>query len=146
MGMVDSYLTFSSSQALTATAASTNVIDLGADRNIGIGEAMAAVIVVDVALDDADGNETYAAVLQTDSDVAFGSATTVATFPTMTRGDAAGTRYIVAIPPSDTTKRYLRINYTLGGTSPTGTVTAFVCPASAIDNYYSNPDNYTITT
>ena len=36
---------FSDAQALTVTADSTNVIDLGVDRNVGQGEPLAVVIV-----------------------------------------------------------------------------------------------------
>ena len=40
---------YSDAQALTATAASTNLIDHGSDRDLGIGEPLVAVIVVDVS-------------------------------------------------------------------------------------------------
>ena len=77
---------YSDAQALTATAASTNLIDHGSDRDLGIGEPLVAVIVVDVALDDTNADETYSAVVQTDDNSSFSSAATVATFPTMTPG------------------------------------------------------------
>lgn len=143
--ILDQFNTYSDAQALTATAVSTNVVDHGADRNLGIGEPLVAVIQVDVALDSTDGNETYSAVFQTDSDEAFGTAVTVATFPTMTRGAAAGTRYIVSIPPSTTMNRYSRISYTLGGTTPTATVTAYLLPQNMLQNQVEYADNITIS-
>lgn len=136
---------YSDAQALTATAASTNLIDHGSDRDLGIGEPLVAVIVVDVALDDTNADETYSAVVQTDDNSSFSSAATVATFPTMTRGDAAGTRYVVPIPPDTLMEQYSRINYTLGGTTPSGTVTAFLIPQSFLQNDGYFPDGFTIS-
>jgi hypothetical protein len=136
---------YSDAQALTATAVSTNVIDHGADNNIGLGEPMVAVIAVDVALDDGNGNETYSALLETDDNAGFTSGTTVGTFPTMTRGDAAGTKYILPIPQTTAMERFSRVSYTLGGTSPTATVTAALIPQANLDGWVANPKNYTIT-
>jgi hypothetical protein len=136
---------YSSSQALTATAASTNVIDHGSDRNIGIGEPMCIFIVIDVAADDTNADETYVAQLQTDTVVGFGSPTSIGGSITIPRGTAAGTRYVQVLPPDTTTERFTRINYTLGGTTPSVTLTAALIPVSHLANYVSYPDNITIT-
>lgn len=139
--ILDAQLQFSADQALTVTAASTNVIDLGADRNPGIGtQPMEVLIVVKVALDATTGDETYTATVQTDDNAAFSSPTTVTPAVTMTRGDAAGTQYRIPIPSSGITERYLRINYTLGGTTPTATVDAWLQPSHFVDNqaYYAD--------
>lgn len=142
--ILDAQQLFSDAQALTSTAASTNLIDLSSDRNIGIGEPMSVLIVVDVAADDADGNETYSVAVQTDDNSSFSSAATLATL-TITRGDAAGTRYAFTLPPTESMERYLRLNYTLGGTSPSVTVTAFLIPTSMIQNDKYYADNITIS-
>ena len=42
--ILDAQNQFSSAQALTATADSTNVIDLGVAREIGVGEPMCVLI------------------------------------------------------------------------------------------------------
>jgi len=55
---IDAQGLFSDAQALTATAASTNIVDLGSDRNIGVGEEMVVAIFLDVAADDGDADET----------------------------------------------------------------------------------------
>lgn len=141
---IDAQLQFSDAQALTSTAASTNVIDLGVDRNIGQGEPMAVMIVLDVAADDADADETYTAAIQTDDNVSFSSATTLETL-TITRGDAAGSKYFHVLKPDTLSERYLRINYTLGGTSPSVTATAFLIPSNMIDAYNSYADGFTIS-
>jgi len=142
--ILDAQHLFSDAQALTATAASTNLIDLGTDGNVGVGEAMAVVIVLDVAADDSDADETYVAAIQTDTVAAFSSATELGSL-TITRGDAAGSRYVFMLPKSAAAEQFLRINYTLGGTTPTATVTSFLIPADGVDFEHSYPNGYTIS-
>lgn len=140
--ILDAQCQFSDAQALTASAASTNIIDLGADRNIGIGEPMSVVVFVDVALDDGNADETYAISVQADDNSGFSSAATVASAATVTRGDAAGTRYVIPLPADYATEQYLRVYYTLGGTTPSGTVSAYLIPSSMIDAV--KPNEYAI--
>jgi hypothetical protein len=120
---IDSRLEFSDAQALTATAASTNLVDLGADRNIGPGRALWVVLSIDVAADDTTGDETYVADLETDSTSAFSSATVIAT-RAIARGTAAGAKFIIGFPFAN--ERWLRLNYTLGGTTPSVTLSAWL--------------------
>lgn len=141
---IDSQLLFSDAQAVTSTAASTNSVNFGFDGNIGIGEPMAVVVVVDVALDAADGNETYVISLEADDNDAFSSAATIASY-TATRGDAAGTKYVLHVPADTSAEKYLRVKYTHGGTSPTGTYTAFLIPLSMVQNNVVYPDGFTIS-
>ena len=56
---IDAQSEFSSSQAVTTSAVGTNVIDLGSNRSIGNGEAMAVAIFVEVAADQGTGDEDY---------------------------------------------------------------------------------------
>lgn len=132
--ILDAQNQFSDSQALTASAASTNIIDLGADRNIGIGEPMSVIVNVEVALDDTTGDETYAIAVQADDNSSFSSAIEVAAASVVTRGDAAGTQYVIPLPADYATEQYLRVYFTLGGTTPTGTVSAYLQPSSMIAN------------
>lgn len=141
---IDALHLFSDSQALTATAASTNVVDLGGDNNVGIGEPMAVVIAVEVAADDTTGDETYSVALQTDDNSSFSSATELGT-ATIVRGTAAGVKFVVGVPADERAERYLRLNYTLGGTTPTVTVSAFLIPQSMVQNYVSYADGFTIS-
>lgn len=136
--IIDAQLLFSDAQALVATAVSTNVIDLGTDRNIGIGEPMAVVITVDVALDRTTGDETYSVQLQTDDNVGFASPANVGGAYALTTY-VAGTKFVIPLPSGIETERFLRLNYTLGGTTPLGTLTAFLQPlamASVGENVY----------
>lgn len=141
---VDAQALFSDAQALTATAASTNLVDLGFDGNVGIGEPMAVLLVLDVAADDTTGDETYSVALQTDTVEAFSSATQIGS-ATITRGDAAGSKYVIPIPADTSAEQFLRLNYTLGGTTPTVTVTAFMIPQSMLQNEVVYPDGFTIS-
>lgn len=117
--IVDYNLQFSDAQALTADAASTNVIDLGDGGNIGPGEGMQIVTSLDVAMGGT--NPTLAVQVQTSSDNS--TWTTVQTSRTVADG-AAGDQIVMGLP--DTNDRYVRLNYDLGGTSPTATVTASI--------------------
>lgn len=131
--IMDAHNLYSDAQALTGTANSTNVIDHGAVRNIGDGEPMCLVICVDVALDNTTGNETYTAKLVTDDNAALSSATDVTPAYTLPAGSAAGTNFIIPIPPGVQVERYTGVTYTLGGTTPTGTVTAFLQPLNMVN-------------
>ena len=136
---------FSDAQAVTTTAASTNLIDLGVDGNLGIGEPMSVVVVVDVALDDGNADETYVITVETDSDSGFATAlATIATY-TATRGDVAGSKYVLGIPADTSCKRYVRVKYTHGGTSPTGTYTSFLTATKNVQNDVSYANGYTIS-
>lgn len=123
--ILDQQNQYSDAQALTATAVSTNVIDHGSDRDLGIGEPLAVLISVDVAL--AGTSPTFQATLQTDSVVGFGSAVTVSSTQSFS-ALAIGTRVVIPVPPDTSMNRYSRLNYTLGGTTPTITVTAEMIP------------------
>lgn len=129
--------TFSDSQALTATAASTNVIDLGATgtalgapaalvRDIGKGNRIPVVITLEA---DAGGTSpTMVASIQVDTVENFASPTTVATTGTIAAG-SAGDRVALYWVPEGANQRYIRVLYTLGGTSPTYTVSAAIVMA-----------------
>lgn len=140
----DNHNIFSDAQALTATAVSTNVIDLGKDGNVGIGEEMAVQITLDALADGTDTNETYSVDIQTDDNVGFSSATVIGTIA-ITRGSAAGTKKVIMLPKDTSAERYLRLNYTLGGTTPSVTLTAVLVPAKFVEAYVTYPDGYTIS-
>ena len=118
---IDKNLEFSDSQALTATAVSQNVIDLGADEDIGPGEDLFAVVVVEVAPDHTTGDETYVATVQTGSTATPTDLIGSIVIPrTAKKGD------VFFMPIASHNDRYLRMNFTLGGTTPTITVSAFL--------------------
>lgn len=129
---VDAQLTFSDAQAVTATAASTNYIDLGPlfsgnlTRNLGVGERMYIVVNVDVAMTDSGSDSTIAVTLETDDNTSFSSATTLATLGTFAAVSAVGTQIIAALPVG-AYERYIQLRYTAAnGNLSTGSFTASI--------------------
>lgn len=129
--LLDAQLQFSAAQALTATAVSTNVIDLGAVRQIGVGEPMCIVLAAIVAADFTTGNETYQVDIQTDDNSAFSSATTLSSTVITAAQLTLGAIRVIAVPQTGM-ERYLRLNYTLGGTTPTLTASSWLQPLSMV--------------
>jgi hypothetical protein len=140
---VDSQHLFSNTQALTSAAASTNIVDLGAARDIGTGKPLYVCLVVDVALTDAGSNSTITVSLRGDSTSTITPDATrdLFTVPALT---AAGTVFYGAIDPKVFSYRYLDVYYTMNnGDLTTGTVTAFV--TSDIQNSVVYAKGYTIS-
>lgn len=139
--IIDSRLEFSVAQALTATAVSTNVIPVSG--NIGIGQPMVVAVTVKVAADVADANETYQFTLQTATDAAFTSpvnlmATQAFDGSTLIEGAT------FPVPLGANNLAFLRMNYTLAGTTPSITVSASLLPQSMIDGKDDLPISYVI--
>lgn len=134
---------YSGGQVVTASGASTDVIKSGA--KLGIGEPMCVVLTLDEEPKESDGNETYTAKVQTDDAAAFGSATDLGEVVTIPRTAAAGTRYVIPIPPNGNAEDYTRVYFTLGGTNPSLTVTARLMPQAAIQNNVVYPAGNTIS-
>jgi len=119
--IIDSRLEFSDAQALTATAVSTNIIDLSSDRDVGVGEPLWLVISCDVAL--AGTSPTLDIDLQTDSAAGMSSPTVIMSSVQKT-AMAAGDKIVLAVPNAN--EQFLRVNYTIGGTTPTVTLSAWL--------------------
>jgi len=135
----------SSSQALTATALSTNVIDLGVDRSIGNGEPMGVLFTVIVAADQGTGDEDYTFDVEYASNSGITTARKLVGRRLFESGtpdapllDAdllvAGFRFVIPVPPTSLSEseRYIAVRYTLAGTTPTITVSAALLPLSFI--------------
>ena len=131
--IIDYNLQLSDAQSVTADAASTNVIDLGADRDIGPGEDMKIVVSFDVAM--GGSSPTLAVQVQTDDNSSFSSASTVQTSRLISAA-AAGDTLVMGLP--DQNERYIRLNYDVGGSSPTMTVSASIVKDA--QQYYAYPD------
>lgn len=155
---IDSFLKLSDAQALTATAISENVIDLTTARSIGSGEPMSVFFSVGVAADVADGDEDYTfdvkyatnAALTTGEQL-LGRRVFESGTPTAPAQDAdllaAGFIFSIPIPPvsSGETARYLGVEYTLAGTTPSVTIDAWVAPTSMGDQLANYANGYNIT-
>ena len=119
---IDKNLRFSSSQALSGASgtASTDLLDLGADRDLtALGRPLYVVVVVEAS---GGTSPTLQVILQTDDNSSFSSATAIYTGPAL----AQATNRAQIIPMPHENERYLRLTYTQGGTSPTATVSAFI--------------------
>lgn len=131
MAYVDAQNLYSDAQALVASGVSTNLIDHGQDRNLGIGEPLVIVLTVDVA---AAGGGTLTVQLQTDDNAAFSSpANVTATQALAAAALTAGAQIIIPVPPDLLTERFTRLNYVMA--TMTGiTVTSFLTRASMVQN------------
>lgn len=123
--LMDKLNMFSEAQALTATAASTNSLDLGEPRDIGTGQPLFVVVVVTTVFVDAGSDSTVTVTVETDSDTAFGSIATAQTVGVLAAVSAAGSRLIAAFQPLKNNERYTRLMYTMAnGNLTSGNVTA----------------------
>ncbi len=140
---LDAELMFSEDQAVTAAAASTNVIDLCAIRDIGAGENLYIGVLVTETFDDTGDDSTLAVTLETDDADTFGSATTLATLTTFATLTPAGTILYRRINPDENYERFIRLYYTpAGGNLSAGKVTAFI--AKDVQNYRHYAAGYSI--
>lgn len=143
--ITDALLTVSDAQALTATAVSTNTIDLGAPtvaRRVGSGEQIGFEVTVDVAADFTTGDETYS-IQAISSAAAALSAPTVLSSVTLTAANRpAGSKIWVPVPKGTPIQRYIGLNYVLGGTTPTITVTASLMLGSMVEDQTTYAKGY----
>lgn len=113
----DSTLKFSSDQAVTSTASSSNVVDLGVSgRNVGIGESVPLRIEV---------TENFATLtslqvsVQT-SDVEGSGYVDVVLTPAIAAADLVkGYTFNIDSVPRGVLGRYMRLNYTVSGSAAT---------------------------
>lgn len=135
-------------QAVTASAVSTNTIDLSQNRDIGSGEDVAVQFVVDTAVTAAGAATVRFEVITSDA-ANLGTPTVIAASGDIPKASLTlGTRVTVKIPPNLITalgKRYLGVNYNVStGPLTAGTFTAFVTLAedSAQKSY---PSGFTVS-
>lgn len=133
----DATTLFSNAQAVTATTASANIIDLGATgtvfgaaaaigRDVGKGRQVS----IRASVVESFNNLTSLSIgIETDDNAGFASAKTVWTSPAYALADlAVGAKLLLPDDlPVGTDERYVRLKYTVAGTAPTlGKITAGV--------------------
>lgn len=134
MSIMDRTGLFSDGQAITATAASTNIVDLGATgtpyggsalvRDIGPGRPIPIVVAVTQAFNNLT---SLAIAIQTDDNSSFSSAKTVYTNTVVLADLIVGKFQLPEYIPTGTNERYMRLYYTVTGSAPsTGKITAGV--------------------
>ena len=147
--ILDSQLQFSSAQAITAPAASTNAIDVSEARNIGLGKDLYVVVTVDTSFTDGGSNTGTDVFLYGDSTSTFTPDGKQLLF-TLPKNAAAGSGpYVAKISPSLVAGigagnfEFLEVYYSPTGANLTaGAVTATI--SADIAAYQSYPKNYTI--
>lgn len=131
MSFMDALGLVSDAQALTATAFSTNTIDLGAENpSIGTGEEVGFGISVDAGADITTGNETYTIEVVQSANADLSAPDVLSSRVVVAADLALASLLFVAVPMGTPTKRYLGLRYTLGGTTPLLTVTAWLTARS----------------
>jgi len=138
--IVDKQNAFSESQALTATAASTNVIDLSQIRQIGDGKPLYVVVTVEVAM--AGTTPSLAVSIVTDDNAALSSPAVILTGPTILGASLPASTQLVYPIPLSGVERFIALNYTLAGTGPTVTVSAHIVENFTQDVKY--PSGFTV--
>lgn len=155
---LDSQNQFSDSQAVTATAVGTNVIDLSQDRSIGNGEAMTVMFVVEVAADQTTGDEGYTFEVEYASDAdqttgrqLIGRRVFESGTPTAPAQDAdllvAGFVFYIDVPATTLaeSEQFIGIRYAVAGTTPSITCSSYLMPKSFGDQSNTYADGYNIT-
>ncbi len=126
--ILDGLLLLDTASAITATAASANVIDLLNARDIGAGEPIALMCLVGTAF-----TTTNSATLN----IQYQSSTDNSTYTTIIETGALAAAVLTAnskqfqtyIPRDPITHRYIRLNYVVGtGVFSAGTVTSGLVP------------------
>lgn len=131
----DRTLLFSNAQAITATAASTDIVDLSATGTV-FGAAAALVrdigkgqqIPIDIQVVEAFNNLTSLTIaVQTATDAAFTTPVTVQSQTLALADLTAGRVSSITFVPPGVKQRYVRLLYTVTGTAPAaGKITAGV--------------------
>jgi len=132
--ILDNTLLFSDAQAITASAASTNQIDLGAGTIIfgetaviprDIGRGLKIPLLVQV-VETFNTLTSLTIAFQTDDNSGFSSAITRWSSQAILLANlVAGNTWNVDVVLPGANERYLRLNYTVAGTNPTlGKITA----------------------
>lgn len=133
--LLDNQALFSDQQAITATAVSTNFINLGvpgtppaapAPVKQDVGGGNQIPVLIQVTEDFAGGTSVQVNVEMDDND-AFSSAKIVAASPVIALADlVAGKVFPITVIPQGADEQYMRLNYTVVGTHTAGKITAGV--------------------
>lgn len=120
---------FSDDQAITASAASTNVINLGSSTRGDIGKGTPIPVLVQVTADFATLTSLKVGI-QTDSVENFASPKTLTEQTIALASLTAGAKFSFSIIPLGTDEQYLRLYYTVTGSdATTGKITAGIVAA-----------------
>ena len=122
--ILDKSLLLSDAQAVTTTAASTNVIDTGAEGQ-AIEPGSWVYVNISTAFTIAGATKTVQAQLQTGTSATMADGVTLATSAAVSTVTAGSPIMKLKVPLG--LKRYVRLYYTMGGTASAGNIDAFIC-------------------
>lgn len=142
--LTDALLQLSSAQAVTASAVSTNTIDLGVARDMGTGRDLYAVFTVDEAA-TAAGAATVNFQVITSAAAALTSPNVITQTDAIPKTDLTLARKPIVVPLSPALlnslpigQRYLGVQYTVG----TGPLTAGKFSCAIVDSIVDVNKNY----
>jgi hypothetical protein len=124
--MYDKLNTFGTDQAVTVTAASTDIIDLSVVRDLGNGEPMELIILCTEAV-TAAGAATVTFTFETDDNSGFSSTAVLASTSAIGKASLTIGTEVLRVKVPLAVERYLRVNYTVAtGPLTAGKFTAFL--------------------
>ena len=136
--MLDEMLKFSENQAITATAASTNVIDLGKDRAVSFGTPVSLLVRIKESFNTLTSLKI---AVETCASSAFGSPTELASSTVLLANLTKGALIPMTFMPAGN-KGYVRLKYTVSGSNPsTGKISAYL--TDVIDESHHNKPSST---
>lgn len=122
---------FSYKQAVSATATSENVLDMGVDRDLAVATPLEVAVVPG---GDIGGTGTVQVVLQTSDTENFGTVKVLAQSAALTAADLNAGAIGMKLPYGG--QRYMRLNYVVAGTVTGLNMTAGLVLATAKDKQY----------
>jgi hypothetical protein len=145
MAFLDKQTRLGSAQAFSASGATTDYYDASSARNLGDGEPMALVFTVTTGADYTTTDETYTFALQCDDNTGFSTPLTCEsrTVSAASSGLVAGTQVVLPIP-TGLVEQYVRGYLTLGGTTPSISVTTDIVPMSFVRKPKDYPSSFTV--
>lgn len=142
--LTDALLQLSAAQAVTASAVSTNTIDLGTARDLGTGKDLYALFTVDTSV-TAAGAATVNFQVISSANANLSSANVISQTDAIGKAELTAGRkpIVVAISPAvlnalPVGQRYLGVQYTVG----TGPLTAGAFTCSIVDSIVDVNKNY----
>lgn len=112
--LLDALNRFSDKQAVTATAVSTNVIDLGAERDLAVHSSLEVVVIPCTATGaDLTGAATVSVSVETSATEEFTTSKTLVTTAALSADDLNKGAFGIKLPYGG--QRFLRLKYTLAG-------------------------------
>lgn len=126
--MLDEQLKFSEDQAITATANSTNTIDLGIGREVAFGNPISLYVIVK---EDFNNLTSLKIAVQTANNSDMTNAVELASSTALLANLKKGDKIPLSFMPAGN-KGYVRLAYTVTGTAPTtGKISAYLADGVA---------------